>query len=125
MKFANEFRYELNQMLKEMFDHYSELIKHKNPIVFCDVNLDSDDYLTVNGSVIGIPYDVYPLMATDDGIEVCEVGNVRNKYKIYFGNLNSIEDKLRLLELMEYELTTIKTLGNIKEVRGEIDPNEI
>lgn len=128
MKSSNEFRVQLVDMQIEIARYYSELIKIKNPIVIFDGDLDSeipDDHLTVNGSITGIAYDVYPLKATDDGIEVCEVDNTKNRYKIYLGNIFSVENRLYLIELMEQNIGNIKDLGNLKEVGGTFNPNEI
>jgi hypothetical protein len=123
MKKAAIFENQLNNLVLDVYHHFLELIKHKNSIT-----IETDDVLTVY--IIGEPQDVYPLKVTDNGvevkIEVCLVEQKNRQYKVYFSDLLSIEDKLLLISLMEDNLTTgIDSLGNLKEVGGTFNPNEI
>lgn len=99
MKKADIFDQHLEKFKIEVSKHFSKLIEHQNPIL-----IETDDLLTVTDRFSGTPYDVCPLKVTDDGILVRDAEKEDKTYKIYFSSLQSIEDKLLLISLMEDNL---------------------
>ena len=120
MKKAGIFEEQLEKFKIEVSKHFSKLIEHQNPIL-----IETDDLLTVIDRFSGAPYDACPLKVSDDGISVRDAEKEDKTYKIYFSCLQSIEDKLLLISLMEQNMGNIKELGNLKEVGGTFNPNEI
>ena len=60
-----------------------------------------DDYLEVRNDITGNVFDVHPLKVTKDGILVVEADGSFTRHLIKFSDLNSVQAKINLLELME------------------------
>jgi hypothetical protein len=102
------FRNELNNLERQVADHFSELLnKQKEFIIFNEEDLEHDspdDYLECRNDITGNVFDVHPLKVTENGILVVEADGSFVRHLLRLSDLTSTQDRINLCELMEINL---------------------
>ena len=98
----------LEQLEKEVYNYFSELLKKQEEIVIfdeCDLEHETpDDYLEMRNDITGNVFDVHPLKVNNNGILVVEADGSFRRHLIRLSDLPSTQDKIVLLQLMENSL---------------------
>jgi hypothetical protein len=98
----------LEQLEKEVYNYFSELLKKQEEIVIfdeCDLEHETpDDYLEMRNDITGNVFDVHPLKVNNNGILVVEADGSFRRHLIRLSDLPSTQDKIALLQLMENSL---------------------
>jgi hypothetical protein len=98
----------LEQLEKEVYNYFSELLKKQDEIVIfdeCDLEHETpDDYLEMRNDITGNVFDVHPLKVSNNGILVVEADGSFRRHLIRLSDLPSTQDKIALLQLMENSL---------------------
>ena len=98
----------LEQLEKEVYNYFSELLKKQEEIVIfdeCDLEHETpDDYLEMRNDITGNVFDVHPLKVSNNGILVIEADGSFRRHLIRLSDLPNTQDKIALLQLMENSL---------------------
>ena len=96
---------DLEQLEKQVYNHFSELLEKQGEIViFDELDLEHetpDDYLEMRNDITGNVFDVHPLKVTQNGILVIEADGSFTRHLIKLHDLSSTQDKITLVGLME------------------------
>ena len=102
------FTKDLDALECRVTDYFSELLsKQKEIIFFTEVDLERDtpdDYLECRNDITGDVFDVHPLKVSQEGILVIEADGSCVRHLLRFSDLSSIQDRIKLSELMEDKL---------------------